>query len=201
MTPHVIRQADRNARALSLVVRAPTRLATWAWWLALVGAVVACGAAATRLDRELHRYKAQEAADTSLMEAARRDHAALAQAEPARLPSDFTAALPSSTYIVDDELRFASKLCSELHVTLVSMTADPEVRRVNALGRIRIRLQIRGPYSALRMASASLLDRFAGLVLLRTHVQPAKDGGTSGDPLVEDQQLELLQFTKPDEVH
>jgi hypothetical protein len=183
-----------------MTVRAPTRLATWAWWLALVGAVVACGAAAVCLDREVHRYRAQDIADASLVQAAQRDRAALLQASPAPIPSDFTSGLPSSTYIVDDELQFASKLCSDLHVTLVSMTADPEVRRTNALGRIRIRIQIRGPYSALSAASAGLLDRFAGLVVLRTHIQPAKDAGSSGDAPIDDQQLELLQFTKPDEL-
>ena len=186
-----------DARTLSAVIRAPTRLATWVWWLALVGAVVACGAAATRLSREVHHFKAQGIADASLMEVARRDHTSLVQAMPAQAPADFTSTLPSSTYIVDDELRFASKLCSELHVTLVSMTADPEVGRAGALGRIRIRVQIRGTYSGLSMTSAGLLDRFPGLVVLRTHIQPAKDAGSSGTDLVEDEQLELVQFTKP----
>ncbi len=200
MTDEITREQAGGAGTLSSTVRAPTRLATWGWWLATVGSVVACGIAAVHLDRETHRYEAQVASDASLVQAAQRARAALPQATAAPTPSDFTSELPASTYIVDDELRFASKLCSELHVTLVSMTADPEVRRARALGRIRIRLQIRGTYSALSTASAGLLDRFSGLVLLRTHIQPAREAGNSGDALIEDQQLEMLQFTKPDEL-
>lgn len=199
MTDAVTRK-HAGGRALSSTVRAPTRLATWSWWLALAGAVVACGVATVFLDREMNRFGVQNDKDASLVQAAQRDRATLLQATPAPTPSDFTSELPASTFIVDDELRFASKLCSELHVTLVSMTADPEVRRAHALGRIRIRMQIRGTYSALSTASAGLLDRFSGLVLLRTHIQPAREAGNSGDAVIEDQQLEMLQFTKPDEL-
>lgn len=46
--------------------------------------------------------------------------------------------------------------------------ADPEASRERAFGRIRIRMQIRGIYSGLSVAGARLLDRFPGLVVLRT---------------------------------